>query len=261
MTPEKYQDIIDSCKRREELLTLKENTLKNSRPDLAAIADKYLLERFPVQNKWAASSGKSGINIPYEQAKENYKSHTALTRDQIEFLAKHGVPEHNVFNATGMSTVVYKQRMGEGDYDIAYGTSACVKGGHTLRTSSGHCIQCDVVKLSFLLRHRRSGEVYIAESTMGTIIIKVGSGKSSVTRISGLNSELYAGRHDWTMKYHYGVKNMGLVESEVHAALSKFAITDKYYLKDGEKIFCREIFLCSDFVAINALREIIAKQS
>jgi hypothetical protein len=59
------------------------NTLKNNRPELAAIADKYLLERFPVQNKWAASSGKSGITIPYEQAKENYKSHPALTRDQF----------------------------------------------------------------------------------------------------------------------------------------------------------------------------------
>lgn len=261
MTPEQYQKIIDSCKTREKLLTLKENTLKKGGRDLAAIADKCLLERFPVQNKWVASSGKSRITIPYEQAKENYKSHPTLSRDQIEFLAKHGVPEKNVFNATAMSTRVYKQRMGEGDYDIAYGTIPCDKGGHTLRTSSGHCIQCDAVKLSFLLRHRRSGEVYVTESIIGTRIIKVGSGKSSVDRISGLNSEQYAGRHDWTMKYHYGVKNMGLVESKVHAALSKFAITDKYYLKDGGKIYCREIFSCSDFVAINALKEIIAKHS
>jgi hypothetical protein len=176
-------------------------------------------------------------------------------------LAKLGVPEQNVFNATGMRTMVYKLRMGEGDYDIAYGTRACDKGGHTLRTSSGHCIQCDTKNLSFLHRHRREGEVYVAESIMGTRIIKVGSGKSSVDRISGLNSEQYAGRHDWAMKYHYGVKNMGLVESEVHATISKFAITDKHYLKDGVKIFCREIFSCSDFVAINTLKEIIAKQS
>lgn len=261
MTPDKYQKIVDSCKTREELLTLKENTLQKNRLDLAAIADENLRERFPVQNKWSPSSGKSGITIPYEQAKENYKSHALLNRDQVEFLAKHGVPEQNIFNATGMSRAIYIQRMSEGDYDIAYGTSACGKGGHTLRTSSGHCVQCDVVKLSFLLRHRRSGEVYVAESNAGASIIKVGCAKSSVDRISGLNSEQYAGRHDWSMKYYYGVKHMGLIESEVHASLSKFAITDKFYLKDGGKTHSQEIFSCSVNEAINALKKIIAKHS
>jgi len=261
MTPDQYQKTVDSCKTREELHTLKENTLKRNRPDLAAFADKILLERFPLQNKWTASSGKSKITIPYEIARENYKSHPSLCRDRIEFLAKHGVPEQNVFNATGLSTENYKQNMRNGDFDIAYGTTACEKGGHTFRTSSGHCIQCDPVKLSFLLRHRRSGEVYVAESNTEPRIIKVGSGKSSIDRISGLNSEKYAGRHDWSMKYHYGVKNMGLVESEVHAALYQFAITDRYYLKDGQKTVCREIFSCSLDVTIDALKKIITKHS
>lgn len=258
MTPDQYKKIIDSCKTREELLRLKENTLKKKRPDLAEIADQLLLERFPPQNKWTTSSGKSSKTIPYDQAKEYYKSHPSLDRDQIEFLAKHGVPEQNVFNATGLSTASYKQKMGVGDYDIAYGTVACEKGGHSLRTSSGHCIQCDPIKLSFLLRHRREGEVYVAESNANSRIIKVGCGKSSIERVSGLNSEKYAGRNDWIMKGYYGVKNMGLVESEVHATLSKFSISDRYYLKDGQKTACREIFSCSADDAINALKKIIA---
>lgn len=261
MTPEQYQKIVDLCKTRDELLTLKENTLKKNRSDLADIANQILLERFPFQKKWTPSSGKSQITIPYEVAKENYKSHPSLNREQIEFLAKHGVPEQHVFNAKGLLTEDYKQRMRDGDFDIAYGTIACGKGGHNLRTSSGHCIQCDPVKLSFLLRHRSSGEVYVAESSTEPRIIKVGCGKTSIERIAGLNSEQYAGRHDWSMKYHYGVKNMGLVESEVHAALYKFAITDKYYLKNGLKTVCREIFSCSFDVTMEALKKIIGKHS
>jgi hypothetical protein len=261
MTRDKYQKTVDSCKTREELLTLRENTLQKNRPDLAEIADKCLLERFPVQNKWSPSSGKSGITIPYEQAKEYYKSHPSLSQDQIEFLAKHGVPEQYVFNATGMSRAVYKQRMSKVDCGIAYGTSACGNAGHTLRTSSGHCIQCSPKQISFVLRHRVPGEVYVAESNYRTRAVKIGSAKSSIDRISGLNSEQYAGRHDWSLKYHYGVKCMGLVEFEVHSKLFQFAITDEYYSKDGEKINSREIFSCPVDVAINELKIIIAKNS
>jgi len=261
MTAEEYQKRIDSCQTREQLLTLKENTLKKNRHDLAALAETVLLERFPLQNKWRASSGKSRITIPYEQAKQNYQSHPSLSRDQVDFLAKHGVPEQNLFNAKSLTTAVYKLRMGAGDYDIAYGTVPCAKGGHTLRTSSGHCIQCDPVKLGFLLRHRRSGEVYVAESSIEPRMVKVGSGESSTDRVFGLNSERYAGRHDWTMRYQHGVKSMGLVESEIHAALALFAITGRYYLKDGQTTLCREIFACSVDVAINALKTIVAKHA
>lgn len=259
MTNDQYEKIIESCKTREALVSLIDNTLSRKRNDLAAIANRVLLERFPLQNKWCASSSKSKIIIPYDLAKDKYKSHSTLNRDQIEFLAKHGVPEQNVFNATGLTTSIYKQKMGDGDFDIAYGTTACEKGGHTLRTSSGACIQCDPKKFSFMLRHRRAGEVYVAESNIMSRIIKVGSCKSSNDRVSGLNSEKYAGRYDWAMKYHHGVKNMGLVESEVHAALSHFAITDRYYLKEGQKILSREIFSCSLNVAIDALTKIITK--
>lgn len=261
MTPAEYQGRIDSCKTRKDLVTLKENTLKKNRPDLAAIADKFLIERFPIQNRWTASSGKSRVTIPYEQAKENYRSHPSLTPPQIEFLAKHGIPEERIFNATNMAPASRKQRMGEGDYDIAYGTNPCDSGGHTLRTSAGHCIQCSPMKLSFLLRHRSPGEVYVAESKTETTIVKVGIAKSSTGRLSRLNSEQYAGRHDWSIRYHHGVANMGVVESEVHAALSQFAIADRYYVCNGQKTLCREIFSCSVDVAINAMKKVIAKHA
>ena len=261
MTPDKYQKYVDSCKTREELLTLKENTLKKNREDLAAIADKFLLERFPQQNKWMASTGKSRTTIPYEQAKEKYRSHPSLRRDQVEFLAKHEVPEQYLFNAKGISAADYKQRMSDTGCVIAYGVTPCAKSGHTLRTRFSQCVQCKPATISYILRHRASGEVYVAESNTEPQMVKVGSAKSSAGRISGLNLEQYAGRRDWNMKYYYGVKNMGLVELEVHGILSQFAITDKWYFKDGQKIECREIFLCSADVAINALIKIIAKHS
>jgi hypothetical protein len=261
MTPEKYQERIDSCKTREELLTLKENTLKKNREDLAAIADKYLLDRFPTQKRFTPSTGKSKTHIPYEQAKDNYRSHPTLSQDQVEFLAKHKIPERYLFNARGMRAAVCKERMSGTDYVIAYGVTPCEKSGHTLRSSAGHCVQCKPSVIAYTLRHRASGEVYVAESNTEPRIVKVGSAKSSVERISGLNSEQYAGCHDWNLKYYYGVTNMGLVESEVHAALSQLAITDRYYFKDGQKTECREIFSCSVDAAIEVLKETIKKHS
>jgi hypothetical protein len=261
MTPDKYQERIDSCKTREELLTLKENTLKKGREDLAEIAGRFLLERFPNQKRFTASTGKSKTHIPYEQAKENYRSHPSLSQDQVEFLAKHEIPEQYVFNARGMRTALYQERMRDTDRVIAYGVTPCEKSGHALRSRSGDCVQCRPMIISFILRHRDSGEVYVAESNTEPRIVKVGCGKSSAERVAGLNSEQYAGRHDWIRKYYYGVKSMGLVESEIHGALSQSAITDRYYLKEGQKISCREIFSCPSDVAIDALRKIIAKHS
>lgn len=259
MNNDQYIKIIETCKTREELVRLIENTVKKKRDDLAIIADKYLQERFPLQNKWTASSGKSPMIVPYEEAKKFYKTHSSLNKDQIEFLAKYGVPEESIFNATGLRTSTYIRMMGEGDFDIAYGTTACKKYGHTLRTSSGACIQCDPSKFSYLLRHRRLGEVYVAESNTNNTIVKVGCCKSSHERLTSLNSEKYAGRYDWRLKFYHGVQNMGLVESEVHASLNLFAISNMYYLKEGEKTLCREIFSCSSEVAIEILNKAIKK--
>lgn len=262
MTSEKYQKYIDSCRTRDELLTLINNTLAKGRTDLADIAKGQLDDKFPINNSsWKPKSRTSPEPVPFEIAREVYRNHPTLSRDQIEFLARHLVPERTIFNAKGLSKSTYQQRMRDEDCDIAYGTASCEKAGHTLRVRSGHCVQCNTATLSFQLRNKSSGEVYVAESLREPRIVKVGSSVSSVTRLANLNSEQYAGRNDWTRKYHYGVKNMGVVEFEIHATLSKYAVTDKYYLSHGNKTLCREIFSCSTEVAINTLKEIISRHS
>jgi hypothetical protein len=260
LTPEKYQKYIDSCKTRDELLTLINNTLNKGRADLADIAKGQLENKFPInETSWKPSTRSSPESIPFELAKEVYKNHPTLSRDQIEFLARHLVPERSIFNAKGLSKSTYQQRMRNEDCDIAYGTTPCEKAGHTLRVRSGHCVQCNTATLSFQLRNKSSGEVYVVESSREPRIVKVGSSVSSATRLSNLNSEQYAGRTDWASRYYYGVKNMGMVEFEIHATLSKYAITDKYYLSNGNRTLCREIFSCSAEMAINALKEIVSR--
>jgi len=132
---------------------------------------------------------------------------------------------------------------------------------HNVRFDRGACVQCKPSKISYTVRHRNTGEVYIAESKTEPKMIKVGCGESTSSRIAGLNSEQYAGRRDWVMKYHYGVQHMGLVESEIHAVLESYAIKDKFYFKNGARTLCREIFTCSFEVTMDAVKKIIAKHS
>jgi hypothetical protein len=261
MTPEEYRRRTNSCKSKQELQNLISNTKNKGRFDLAEIAENVMKTKFPSNTKWKPSTGKSREPISYHQAKEIYKDHPALTDDQIVFLAKHHVPAEQLFNAKGISTENYKIRMRDRDCHIAYGTTPCVKGGHTLRTSSGHCFQCDPKKISFSLRHRSPGEVYIAESSTEPRMVKVGSAELPHERVAGLNTVQYGGRHNWVLKYHYGVKNMGLIESETHASLARFAVTDCHYLKDSERTICRELFSCTVDLAHSTLKEIARKYS
>ena len=261
MTPEKYKKYIDTCKTREEMLVLIENTKNNNRIDLVEIAQAILDEKFPLQGKWRPATGRAEIKFSPEQSKEIYKGHPTLNPDEIEFLTRHSIPPSSLFNATGKTKPIYQAQMRIEECDIAYGAAPCLKSGHRLRTRAGHCIQCNPANLSYQLRHNRSGEVYVAESIDGGRIVKVGSSESSATRISGLISERYAGRSDWTRTYYFGVNNMGLVELQVHAALLEYAIIDKYYLKDEQKTLCREIFSCSTEMAIEELKKIISKHS
>lgn len=50
---------------------------------------------------------------------------------------------------------------------------------------------------------------------------------------------------------------MGVIESAVHAALARYAISDKFYFKEREKIICREIFSCSLDTALTVIKNII----
>lgn len=255
ITPADIEKWAAGCKTGAELLQLKKNILSKNEADLAVIVDRHLLDRFP------ALASRTSVSLPFAEIRSKYNKHPSLNQAQIEFLSKYQVPQEKLFNATGMSNLAYKERMKGGNYFIAYGTVPCGSGGHTLRTRAGHCFQCNPQNISYQSRHRSEGMVYVAESIASSRIVKVGCAESAQERISGLNSEQYAGRRDWVLKFSTDVKNMGLVESSTHAALAPYAITDKSYYKEGLKTNCREIFSCPVSTAVGVLNNVISAQS
>ena len=97
-----------------------------------------------------------------------------LTRDQIDFLYSQEIPLSHVFDATGMRKVDYAKVMKDAGFSFAYGTTPCAKGGHSLRTRQGHCIQCSTSVISYQTRYRAPGYVYIAGSP-GARLLKIGT--------------------------------------------------------------------------------------
>ena len=255
MNPEQYKKMVAKCDSREELTNLIKNTQDRKRTDLVGIAEKSLSERFPVQEKTRGAISRTKNSFKFDDVKDNYLLHPYLDEEQIIFLANHNIPQENLFNATGIRTASYQQKMRDLRVDIAYGTTRCAKNNHTLRTRAGHCIQCDPKKISFLIRHETSGEVYVAESIKGKKLIKVGCSISAVERIYVSNIEQYGGRSDWLLKYKTRVNKMGFIESSVHKELEMYAVSGLFYYKEGEKIQCREIFSCSFEAAINTLKQ------
>jgi uncharacterized protein (DUF2147 family) len=177
-----------------------------------------------------------------------------LSAKQRDFLKRHKIPLSRTFDATGLSTSDYKQRMKALDKWIAYGVTECQRAGHTLRTRAGHCIQCDIKKIAYLKRHQEDGEIYVAYSARGKIV-KVGTSKKSATvRVNGMNSDNYGGCCDWTIVYIVAAAQAGRIESKAHRALAEHSISASYN-KNGKTTKCRELFSCSVVVAKRAIMD------
>ena len=84
---------------------------------------------------------------------------TTLTNDQKAFLKRLDVPFWRVFDAAGIRRKDFMLEMAATDKWIAIGTNPCTKAGHTMKTRSGHCPQCDTKQLGFLTRFDEDGEV------------------------------------------------------------------------------------------------------
>lgn len=168
---------------------------------------------------------------------------TQLFPDQLEFLDKHGIPLSAVFDASDLKKSEYKFLMKELGKLVAYGVSPCKKAGHTLRTRAGHCLQCDPLKLVYLLRHINTGMVYIAGSRSGSFL-KVGSAVDAQKRISTLNSWAYASQNDWSLISSFSCNKAGSVEHLVQKGVSDFAYPAQY-TRDGRQVDCLEIYKCN----------------
>ena len=114
-----------------------------------------------------------------------------LTKEQSAFLAKHNTPISSVFDASGMGKSDYRAAMKELGKTVAIGVTPCKKGNHTMRTRSGHCIQCNPASIAFQKRHLMDGFVYVA------------------------------GASDWECLFWVKTKNAGKVEFDAHERVDR----------------------------------------
>lgn len=118
--------------------------------------DKLLKEKsiFVAPGTIFGSKGEGYIRVSLCAPTEDFKMAIArvggleldergLTKLQVLFLEKHGIETKQLLDAKGLSPSEYKALMQSKGKLIAYNVVPCQKEGHTLRTSSGHCAQCD----------------------------------------------------------------------------------------------------------------------
>ena len=66
-----------------------------------------------------------------------------MTTEEITFIKQQGLHEELFFDAKGQSINRIEEEMKSLGKVFAYNSIPCDQYGHTLRTRSGHCIQCD----------------------------------------------------------------------------------------------------------------------
>lgn len=168
-----------------------------------------------------------------------------LTQTEILFLKSQNISLSLVFDATGLSGEERKQQMKLLEKPFYYGGALCNAGGHSLRSRSGHCIQCDTAKIAYQLRSSASGYVYLAYSP-STTYVKVGySAQHPQERADLLRKTRYGNVSDWDVKRLLQLsRDAGKTEFAIHAALEKYQRPITYW-KGHDLVECREIFVCS----------------
>lgn len=175
----------------------------------------------------------------------------ALSAGQKAFLGEHGIPLSMVFNAKGMPSSRYKPIMKAGEFLVAYGVTPCGRGGHTLRTRYGHCVQCDTKHIAYIRRHSEPGYVYLAHSKSKNMV-KIGASIDPNVRESHLNSYAYGGASDWVVIESIFTKNHAKHEHLAHQHLAAHRTSGEYFDRGGW-IECNELYSCTIEVAKNAI--------
>lgn len=166
-----------------------------------------------------------------------------LTPDQIEFLIEQDIPLKYVFDADGFSKREYRPLMKELNKLVAFNVSPCQSKGHTLRTRSGHCCQCNTAALGFLKRNDSAGIVYIAGTLTGELI-KIGFSKAVEVRAESLNRTRYAGFLDWKILFALSSKDAGRIENKANSMLRAYAYSADYK-HDGHWHDSKETYFCA----------------
>lgn len=166
-----------------------------------------------------------------------------LTIKQLQFLKEQNIHLKYVFNAEGLSKSEYSLIMKDLNMLIAFNVTPCSLKGHTMRTSSGHCCQCNTASIAFLKRHYSAGIVYIAGSKHGNLV-KIGFTKAVKMRNESLNNSKYAGYNDWVILFALKSNNAGRIETRANSLLRDYAFSNDYH-HDNHWQDSRETYHCA----------------
>ena len=145
---------------------------------------------------------------------------TMLTPGELAFLKSQNLTADDVYDGRYQSAARWKAGVRVAGLALVLG-AACSRGGHRLRTRSGHCAQCDTRNIAYQDRHHSPGYVYIAGS-LSAKLLKIGIAVDVEQRKRNLRHQAYGGIHDWEMLFYAKVENRGKVEREALRLLQRF---------------------------------------
>lgn len=173
-----------------------------------------------------------------------------LTPQEVAFLARLNLTADDVMDVRWMSSDHWKVRIKQEGKQIALGSS-CRKAGHRLRTTAGHCVQCDIKKFQFVKRFSAEQYVYIAGAKSARVI-KFGTGVDWRQRERQIKAERYGDVGDWKVLYAVKVQDAGRVEWDAHQKLRGLGVSASY-IKDGYVQDANEMLKCSFSMAKQVL--------
>lgn len=181
-----------------------------------------------------------------------------LTKADIAFLERHGIPLSATFDASGLSRAEYSERMkAEGKF-AAYGVTRCSAERHSLRNRHGTCLRCFPASIAFINRAESAGYLYVARSRCSGLI-KIGFSSNQVdNRLYIANLEGFAGCYDWTKRATWKSRRAGRVEIAIHQSLSAFAVR-RCWPRNGSTVESKEVFKCTLKAAIDAVNSLLTE--
>jgi hypothetical protein len=179
-----------------------------------------------------------------------------LTTAELTFLKSQGLSADDVYDGTYQSRAT-SIAGAEASGCTLIVRSTCGKGGHRLRTRSGHCAQCNPANLAYQSRHHSIGYVYIAGSR-STRLLKIGTATDIEQRKRNLQNQEYGGIRDWEILFHAKVEHGGKIEGDALRLLRKFKIV-RTYEKDGFSQQAEDLLETSFRNAIKAISDAIGE--
>lgn len=173
-----------------------------------------------------------------------------LTPTELAFLRSQGLTADDVMDVRYMPQWLWFQRIKEEGKTIALG-SRCRKAGHRLRSTKGHCVQCDTKVLAFAGRFNLKQYVYIAGS-LHARLIKIGVCKDLNQRIRQICTERHGDARDWEVIYAVEIERAGEIEDRVLSRLGRYSINSHYW-KDGVLQQSIELRRCTISQAMEAM--------